>query len=118
MSDIDHILGLIRDKRKERGLTQADMAKHLGISQSAYKDIELGRTDLKVRTLQEITDFLGIDIFVKKQDTTETTLISLDPIDIVNDIHSIKKNQEELKNDLTSKMDKILEMFSSKPKKK
>jgi transcriptional regulator with XRE-family HTH domain len=118
MSDVNHILGLIREKRKEKGLTQADMAKFLGISQSAYKDVEVGRTDLKVKTLQEIADFLGIDIFVKKEDQLETSLIAINPIDIVNDIHNIKKSQEEMKNDLTSKMDKLLELFSAKGKKK
>lgn len=118
MSDVNHILGLIREKRKEKGLTQADMAKFLGISQSAYKDVEVGRTDLKVKTLQEIADFLGIDIFVKKDDQLETSLIAINPIDIVNDIHNIKKSQEEMKNDLTSKMDKLLELFSAKGKKK
>ncbi len=116
MDDLKEILELIREKRKERGITQADMAAKLGISQSAYKDIEIGKTDLKVRTLQQIADILGIDLFAKKSNNKEQSLIAINPENIYKDINDLKRNQEEMKNELNQKLDEILNFFGKKKK--
>lgn len=104
MSDINHILELIRNKRKSKGLTQAHLAEHLGISQSAYKDIELGKTDLKIKTLQDITNYLDIviNISIAQDEKIATTPNFLD------EIHTIKTNQD----DLANKIDKLLILFN------
>lgn len=62
----------IRRKRKERGLSQDDMADRLGISPSTYGKLERGLTRMDTDRLKqiaeilevEITDFLGSDTIV------------------------------------------------------
>lgn len=48
--------------RKQAGLTQADMAKALGIKGSSYSLIESGRTKISDYHLQVIKDILKLDI--------------------------------------------------------
>ncbi len=110
MDDLEAMLELIRERRKEKGFTQAEMAAKLGISQSAYKDIELGKTDLKVRTLQQIADFLGISFVNGKGGKTEQSLVAVNPANIYSDLNQLKRNQEEM----NEKLDEILKLFGKK----
>jgi transcriptional regulator with XRE-family HTH domain len=111
MDDLEAILEMIREKRKEKGVTQAEMAAKLGISQSAYKDIELGKTDLKVRTLQQIADILGINFANNgKGGKKEQSLVALNPDNIYSDLNQLKRNQEEM----NDKLDEILKLFGKK----
>jgi len=112
MDNLVEILELIREKRKEKGITQADMAGKLGISQSAYKDIELGKTDLKVRTLQQIADVLGINLFSERGGKQEQSLVAVNPQNIYSDLNQLKKNQEEM----NEKLNEILSLFGKKKK--
>jgi transcriptional regulator with XRE-family HTH domain len=116
MDDLVEILELIKERRKEKGITQSEMATKLGISQSAYKDIEIGKTDLKVRTLQQIADILGIDLFSKKGTNQEQSLIAVNPENIYTDLYELKRNQEDMKNEINEKLDAILN-FLGKGKK-
>jgi transcriptional regulator with XRE-family HTH domain len=50
----------IKKLRLERGKTQGELGKFLGISHVAISDIERGKTKLKVDTLLRIADFFGI----------------------------------------------------------
>lgn len=108
MGDNDEILELIREKRKERGITQADMAAKLGISQSAYKDIEIGKTDLKVKTLQQIANILGIDFIDRNR--KEQSLVAVNPENIYGDLNELKRKQDEM----DAKLDEILKLFKGK----
>ena len=49
---------LIRDARKHRGLTQAQLAESLGSSQSAVNRIEQGQQNLSVEMLTRISEAL------------------------------------------------------------
>lgn len=48
----------IRERRIEKGLTQADMAKILNISQVAYGRYELGKRDPGLNMILKIADAL------------------------------------------------------------
>jgi transcriptional regulator with XRE-family HTH domain len=61
--EIEKILAHIKNARKEQKISQAQIAEYLGISQNSYKNIELGKTELKVRTMFQIFEFLQIDPF-------------------------------------------------------
>ncbi len=50
--------GLIRDARRHAGLTQAELAEHLGTSQSAVARIEQGRQNLSLDMLARIGESL------------------------------------------------------------
>ncbi len=50
--------GLIRDARRHKGLTQAELAEHLGTSQSAVARIEQGRQNLSLEMLARVGESL------------------------------------------------------------
>lgn len=51
----------IKDLRKSRGLTQVEMAKRLGITQSGYQQIESGNSDsMRVETLKKFCEVFGV----------------------------------------------------------
>jgi len=51
---------MIRDARKEQGLSQKDLAKKLGISQQIISRVEKGRENISLATLTNITRALGV----------------------------------------------------------
>lgn len=51
----------IREKRIDRGLSQAEVAKRLNISQVAYGRYELGLRDVSVDMIFKIASALSID---------------------------------------------------------
>lgn len=59
MTTNEQIGTLIADVRQDRGLTQAELAKQLGTSQSAVNRIEKGRQNLSLETLGRISDTLN-----------------------------------------------------------
>jgi len=60
-------LDLIKQKRKEKGLTQIQLAKKVGLSKF-YGDFELGKFGIELKRLNKILDFLNVDknLFSKK----------------------------------------------------
>ncbi len=63
MSDYQGRIGsLIRDARKHRGMTQAQLAEVLGSSQSAVNRIEKGHQNLSLQTLAKISAALDSEI--------------------------------------------------------
>lgn len=64
--DLNHVfekLGLrIRDIRKERGLTQMELAFRCGMEPSNLNRIEAGRTNPTVRSLTLIANGLGVKL--------------------------------------------------------
>ncbi|QJD77043.1 helix-turn-helix domain-containing protein [Spirosoma rhododendri] len=50
----------IRQHRLQRGFSQENMADLLGLSTTAYGDIERGKTDLTLSRLNQIADTLGL----------------------------------------------------------
>ncbi|MBC7891712.1 MAG: helix-turn-helix transcriptional regulator [Sphingobacteriaceae bacterium] len=50
----------IRQTRQQRGYSQEAMADSLGLSTTAYGDIERGKTDLTLSRLSQIADVLAV----------------------------------------------------------
>jgi len=58
----------VKTIRKMSKLTQAEFAKHRGISIGALKQIESGKGNPEVNTLNKIVEIMGIEVgFVLKQ---------------------------------------------------
>lgn len=52
----------VRELRKERGWRQLDLAVHAGISENYVSDLELGRKEVCLRTIETLSEALGTDI--------------------------------------------------------
>ena len=52
----------LKKLRKERGLNQATLAKHLDISVSAYGNYELGQREPSIENLNKLADFFGVSV--------------------------------------------------------
>ena len=65
--------------RKQRGLTQEQVAKALGIDRSSYTYYELGRTEPSVESLLKISKLFGVSVDVLlEQDSSEKQPILMD----------------------------------------
>lgn len=84
----------IRLLRQQKGYSQENMADMLGLSTTAYGDIERGKTDLTISRLQQIATALG---------TTAPQLLSgelapqpeLYPAEVVHQAENLKSEQEQ-----------------------
>jgi transcriptional regulator with XRE-family HTH domain len=62
-SDVCILLGQrIRKLRKARGWRQLDLAEQAGINENYVSDLELGRKEICLRTIQAVADAFGIKI--------------------------------------------------------
>lgn len=68
---------LLRTTRKARGLTQADVAARLGLSQNRYSELELEAGTLTVDRLLELCRVLGLEIFAQKAGGTPASAAAL-----------------------------------------
>jgi transcriptional regulator with XRE-family HTH domain len=48
--------------RKEKGITQMDVAKVLDISRQAYANYEIGKREPDLATLLKLADFFGVSV--------------------------------------------------------
>ncbi len=62
--------------REAKGLTQEQVAEKLGISPTAYGNVERGDNDPKLSRLQEISDVLGITVS-ELLDLTDKTVLNI-----------------------------------------
>jgi len=61
-SERDRQLGqLVRERRKERGLTQAALAEHLGVSFQQIQKYERGVNALRVTHIDRLCRILGVE---------------------------------------------------------
>ncbi len=63
--DRSHLARAIRKRRRQIGLTQADFAGKLGLSQQWVSRLEEGASGYSFRTLQKLADALGLDVEVR-----------------------------------------------------
>jgi antitoxin HicB len=65
--DVDVAIPLaILSARKRRGLTQAQVAATLGMSQQAYRKFELpGKSNPTLRSLQRLSEVLGLELALR-----------------------------------------------------
>ena len=52
---------LIRETRKEKGLTQKELGEKLGISESTFNRYENGTANLSLETVEKIARVLGVN---------------------------------------------------------
>ena len=62
------IAGQVADRRKERGLSQADLAELVGTTQSAIARLEIGGRPPRIDTLLRIANALDADLHVELLD--------------------------------------------------
>lgn len=60
---------LIKATRKARGLTQAEVAARLGVSQNRFSELENDASSLSVDRLLALATTLGLEFFVQKSGT-------------------------------------------------
>ncbi|MBO8456055.1 MAG: helix-turn-helix transcriptional regulator [Bacteroidetes bacterium] len=74
----DSAKGNILKHRKEAGLSQEEMAEKIGISRTAYRNIETGKTRLISRNAEKMASILGISteelLFGSDRENTADTL--------------------------------------------
>lgn len=52
---------IVREKRKEKGLTQQDVAKAIGLSRISVNKIEQGKCKPKLSNAKKLGELLGFD---------------------------------------------------------
>jgi transcriptional regulator with XRE-family HTH domain len=62
------IAGQVADRRKERGLSQADLAELVGTTQSAIARLESGGRPPRIDTLLRIANALDADLHIELLD--------------------------------------------------
>jgi transcriptional regulator with XRE-family HTH domain len=63
---------LIRELRKQQGLSQVALAERVGMPQSHLQKIEVGRTDLRTSSLVALLQALGHDLAASDANTIRT----------------------------------------------
>lgn len=109
MANISEILMLIRNTRKEKGITHEEIAKALGMTTVSYARIERGETEMKLAVYIDICKYLGVDLFANKPEHKETSLITNNKETDINDL-ATKQDINEINN----KLDDILKLFKKK----
>ncbi|MDE2573457.1 MAG: helix-turn-helix transcriptional regulator [bacterium] len=62
----------LRSRRQALGLTQQDVAKRSGLLQTNYSKIEQGKSDPRLRTLQEIARALSLEVMLIPAELLDT----------------------------------------------
>jgi transcriptional regulator with XRE-family HTH domain len=99
----------IRNQRKKRGFSQAEVAKIIGISQAAYGKIESGFTkSITIEVGKGIAKALNIPF----GELFEIEGIGSDLLELEKQINQLKEKIKSLENQITDK-ELIIEMFKS-----
>ena len=73
MDDLNRIGSQIREARKEQGLTQAALAREIGISQATLSLLENGKImELGIRKVIRILDRLGLELAIRPEGAPPT----------------------------------------------
>lgn len=66
------VIAYIREKRKEKGITQRQIAKMMGCTHITYNAFEMGRGTTSMRFMYEVCDCLGLEfrIALKEKNIT------------------------------------------------
>lgn len=60
--ELAHISAMIRKKRREKKMSQAELANILNVSQPVISKIESGEENISIERLTEVADALGCDL--------------------------------------------------------
>ena len=59
----------IKDLRKKIGLTQIEFAKRAGIGLRFLRELERGKTTVRLDKLTQVLDFLGVHLELKRNES-------------------------------------------------
>jgi y4mF family transcriptional regulator len=68
-----HISKIIRERRRELGVSQADLARLSGLSLHSLSDIETGKGNPTLQTLLKLLNVLGLRISIHPANPTTFT---------------------------------------------
>ena len=63
---MSNIIFQIRDLRKKNGLTQVEFARRVGVGLRFLRELEQGKTTVRMDKLIQVLDFLGYHLELKK----------------------------------------------------
>ena len=66
-TDVSEFGALIRQARKEQGLTQTDLAEWCGVGINFVSDVERGKPTVEMGRALRLAQMLGIDVVVQKR---------------------------------------------------
>ena len=62
------IISQIKDLRKKNGLTQIEFAKRVGVGLRFLRELEQGKTTVRMDKLMQVLDFLGYHLELRKNE--------------------------------------------------
>ncbi len=65
LNEDTNIALIIKKLRKQRKITQSELADYAGLSRAGIAKIEAGESDIKLSTLISIANLLGLDLCLK-----------------------------------------------------
>lgn len=90
------ILQNLKRLRKEKGVTQEEMANKLGISRVTYYSIESGKQELSIQKIDEIIKILDISIF----DLIKSEILNTEKDNIITEVLEVRKKLDNIENKL------------------
>ncbi|SAI66290.1 DNA-binding protein [Bordetella ansorpii] len=75
----EQLPALLRGFRKQSGLTQADTAKRLGVSQQALSNLERHADKVSADRLLELLSILGVELVLRKTSESPSPKASVGP---------------------------------------
>ena len=70
IQNVSNIAAQIKDLRKKNALTQVEFAKRSGVGLRFLRELEQGKTTVRMDKLRQVLDFLGYHLELKKNDLT------------------------------------------------
>lgn len=109
--DLQKLGGRIREIRKLKKISQADIAAQLDISITAFSKIERGLTNISINRLEEIAQILGISIInLLFEPIQENTIQSQ------NELYIQLEKELEYSKELLKAKDEIIDLLKNKLK--
>jgi len=69
LDDVKNIGELLKGYRKEKKITQEELANFAGLSRVGIVKLENNESDIKLSTLIKVVSLLGFDLVLKKRTT-------------------------------------------------
>ena len=102
--------------RKERKLTQTDVAKQMNVSTSTYSYWELGRNDIPLQTLYSLSEFFNVPIdYILGNDINAKMPLNKDRVTILG--YGIGKKEIELTEEQKQLLTSLIDQFEKSNKK-